>query len=184
MKRSRHLTTGLILLALALAAPIVAYIQPNVAGADEARIVLSGSMEPTLEPGDVVFIQHATIDDVEIGDIITFRSHVGHETPYTHRVIDITHDERGTVLTTQGDANAHPDPMYVNDDMLIGTLHFTIPKLGFLINGAQSQLTPLILVVLSILTVGYEVNRLFAHPPQTEEASTGTGASFQVVNQR
>lgn len=160
MKRSRIITTGVLLLVLILAAPIAAYIQPATVGADESRIVLTGSMEPTLGPGDVVLVRHATIDNVNVGDIVTFRSHAGHETPYTHRVVDITTDEQGTVLTTKGDANENPDPMYVNEDMLIGTLHVTIPKLGFMINGAQSQITPLILVILSIFTVGHEAQRL------------------------
>lgn len=184
MKRSRIVTTGVLLLSLALAAPIVAYIQPATVGADESRIVLTGSMEPTLEPGDVVLVRHATIDDVEIGDIVTFRSHEGHETPYTHRVVDITTDQRGTVLTTKGDANEDPDPMYVNGDMLIGTVHVTIPKLGFVINGAQSQITPVILVVLSILAVGHEAQGLLARPRHEDTPPSETGRSFQVVDQR
>lgn len=69
--------------------------------------VETGSMEPTLEPGDgFVAIPSALAGDVEEGDVVVFEAEAlqgGGLT--THRVVDET--ERGYI--TQGDANPFPD---------------------------------------------------------------------------
>jgi len=116
-RRAALAATGLVLL-LALAAPVAAYAFPSLAGADEGLVVLSGSMEPAIEPGDIVLVEDVPIEEIEPGDVVTFQSHPGSETTYTHRVVDVTTDKRGTVLTTKGDANEQLDPMQTDADML------------------------------------------------------------------
>ncbi len=65
-----HLLTALGLVALvSVGAPLAAYTFPSTVGADEALVVLTGSMQPTIDPGDVVFIEQVAIEDVEVGDI-------------------------------------------------------------------------------------------------------------------
>lgn len=184
--RALLLAGAALALGLLLAAPLAAYVKPELAGADEARIVLSGSMEPAIGVGDVVLVAETPIEAVEPGDVVTFRAHEGADTTYTHRVVEVVHDERGTVLTTKGDANDEPDPMAVNDAMLVGTVEHTVPHLGTVVAAAQSELVFLALVVLSVLTVGFEVNNLLAARgaegrrfPVVEEP-----ARFQVVRRR
>jgi len=54
---------GLILL-IALVLPFVAYAVPQVAGAEHSFVVLSGSMEPSISPGDVVLVAGVQPDAV------------------------------------------------------------------------------------------------------------------------
>ena len=66
--------------------------------------VETGSMEPTLEPGDgFVAVPAPVAGDVEPGDVVTFREPNGRLT--THRVVDETDDG----FVTRGDANAFTD---------------------------------------------------------------------------
>ncbi|MFB6073159.1 MAG: signal peptidase I [Halobacterium sp.] len=69
--------------------------------------VETGSMEPTLEPGDGFVAVPTAIDgEIEEGDVIVFRAEeVGGGGLTTHRVVDVT--ERGYI--TRGDANPFPD---------------------------------------------------------------------------
>jgi len=175
-RRAALAATGLVLL-LALAAPVAAYAFPSLAGADEGLVVLSGSMEPAIEPGDIVLVEDVPIEEIEPGDVVTFQSHPGSETTYTHRVVDVTTDKRGTVLTTKGDANEQLDPMQTDADMLVGRVDHTIPKLGKLVAALQGPIAPLGLVGLSLVTIGHEVHR-WTH----READDEDTRSFPVVD--
>lgn len=190
MGRKRTLAVALTALAVVvtLGAPVAAYLQPSLIGADQVLIVLTGSMEPSLSPGDVVFVAPASIEDIEAGDIVNFEPHPGAGETYTHRVVEVVHDARGTVLTTQGDANEDPDPMAVNDAMLQGKIVHTIPALGKAIVAVQSKVLPLVLVVGAILTVGFEVNSLLAQLDGRAEPRrfrmVGCSRRFNVVSRR
>ena len=81
--------------------------------------IMSGSMEPVLRTGGIVFT-----DRPEIGDIVAYQ--VG-ETRVTHRVIRKEH--KGYV--TKGDANNREDPTVVTADQIIGKVIFSFPCLGY-----------------------------------------------------
>lgn len=166
---------------LALAAPFAAYAQPGLVGADRGLIVLTGSMEPAIAPGDVVLVEETPIEEVEVGDVVTFHPHEGAERTNTHRVVDITEDRRGTILTTKGDANEDPDPMPVDEDMLVGTVEHRLPYLGKAIVALQGPLGPLALVALSLVTVGYEASNVLRHAAREDEAPEDPKRRFPVV---
>ena len=107
--------------------------------------VETGSMEPTMEPGDgFVAVPSAVAGDVERGDVIVFRAEElqgGGLT--THRVVGET--PRGYV--TQGDANPFPDQdgaeppvkegQIVAEVLQVGGEVVVIPNLGTLVTGLQ-----------------------------------------------
>ena len=73
--------------------------------------MLTGSMAPSIEPGDVVVSTPIDVDDVTEGMVITYQIPVDDHRVVTHRVIDVQHAADGTVsVRTQGDANDAPDP--------------------------------------------------------------------------
>jgi signal peptidase I len=84
--------------------------------------VKGGSMAPTIEPGDLVFIGRA--DHLEIGDIGVFQVN---GKVVTHRVVGINAD--GTYMT-QGDANPTPDRWEGADINVVGRYLFRIPMIG------------------------------------------------------
>lgn len=110
-------------------------------------VVQSGSMEPAIETGSVVFVNEKDID-VDVGDIITFGISTGKQKGVyvTHRVHKI--DEEDQLIQTKGDANDSPDG-YLSKDAIVGTVMFHIPKVGFVLENLQEQHGYLI-VILSV----------------------------------
>jgi len=91
--------------------------------------VISGSMRPTLDVGDVVIIAKVSADTVKPGDIIQFREAKGVTT--VHRVVEIQESEGQRVFITQGDANSEPDANPVLAANVVGKVIFEIPKIGW-----------------------------------------------------
>ena len=81
--------------------------------------VVTGSMEPSLQVGDYIYIRKTPAGELAAGDIITFRS----EEPdiygklVTHRIIEVSPD--GTFIT-KGDANTAADGKAVRADQIYG----------------------------------------------------------------
>jgi signal peptidase len=90
-------------------------------------IIASGSMQPTLNPGDITLIISAPAATIKIGDIIQYRTA---DAPTIHRVIDIYTSGGSLWFITQGDANNAPDEP-VNERNVMGKALFTIPQLGW-----------------------------------------------------
>ncbi len=70
--------------------------------------ILTGSMRPYVQPGDVLVTKSTKASEVKVGDVVAL---VSQETGifYAHRVIDIR-DINGTLrMVTKGDANAAAD---------------------------------------------------------------------------
>ena len=73
--------------------------------------MLTGSMAPSIEPGDVVVSTPLAVQDVEVGMVITYHIPIDDHRVVTHRVIEVDTTTDGTVsVRTQGDANDAPDP--------------------------------------------------------------------------
>jgi len=107
-------------------------------------VVLSGSMEPKIKTGSVVFIDHNyKYDDLKVKDIIAFKLETG--TIATHRIIQIT--EEGII--TQGDANKREDGITTKNNY-VGKLLFSIPYIGYII---KVFTTPKGLVVISMFFI-------------------------------
>lgn len=153
---------GLITL-LVIVAPFVTYAVPQVVGADQGYVVLSGSMEPVMSPGDVIIVDSVGVETIQEDDIITYTQ--GDErTPTTHRVTEIVERDGGVAFRTKGDANGSPDSQLVSPDqvegevMTIGGYLLVIPYIGYVIQFMQTTpgfvalfVVPLVLLVVSEL---------------------------------
>jgi signal peptidase len=92
-------------------------------------IIASGSMQPTLNPGDIAIVISTPAKTIKIGDIIQYQTTT--QTPTIHRVID-KYESGGTLwFITQGDANNAPDDP-INERQITGKVILTIPKLGWI----------------------------------------------------
>jgi signal peptidase len=146
---------GVILL-IAAVAPFVVYGVPQVVGADHGFVVLSGSMEPAMSPGDAVIVREASPDEITERDIITFQT--DSETPTTHRVVDVVERESGEAYVTKGDANEDPDSGTVPYDRVIGEVLFVIPLIGYVVNAVNTPIGFVAAVVVPLaLFVGSEL---------------------------
>lgn len=113
---------------------------PLVGGLGSA-VVLTGSMEPVIMPGDMILIQNKA--SYEVGDIVTFR---GNNYPVTHRVIY----EADGAYVTQGDANNVRDDK-IGDADIFGKVFLIIPKLGYFVNFLQKPFGMLIVLLVLLL---------------------------------
>lgn len=165
---------------------------PGLVGAEASYVVLSDSMSPTIEAGDVVVVRETPSNAISVGDIITFQDTAGILTTegtdrITHRVVEVVDTEDGTRFRTQGDAAEEPDPALVASSAIIGTVWFHIPVVGHLIVFASSRLGLLTLVVLpGVLLVVTELYSLYTdalvevEDTDTSEADA-TGGSADVI---
>lgn len=78
------------------------------------RYVITGaSMTGTYDRGSLVFSEVVAVDELQVGDVITYRPPrpSGWDGLITHRIVAIDEDRRGRpVLRTKGDANESRDP--------------------------------------------------------------------------
>jgi signal peptidase len=174
------------LLLLALFVPFVAYAVPPVVGAEQSYVVLSGSMEPAISPGDVVFAYETDPAAISEGDVITFRRGSG-EIPVTHRVVEVL-DVSGeeTAFRTRGDANGNPDAAPVSASNVIGRVPTVslpvvgpvlvhVPYLGYLVEIAGTQYGYLALIVLPVvLLITSEARSLLR---SGDDSSDGDGSA-------
>ncbi len=100
---------------------------PRLAGYEVYNIV-SGSMEPAIGVGSVVYVKPYKPHDMKAGDIPAF--YVNGDV-IVHRIVRNDIDEK--VLFTKGDANAAEDMNPVPYNMVIGRVERVIPHLGNLI---------------------------------------------------
>ncbi|MDR3360405.1 MAG: signal peptidase I [Bifidobacteriaceae bacterium] len=117
----------IVLVALAVALAVVPRV---VHGA--ALTVLTGSMEPTFSPGDMIVVEGVENpeQDIEIGDVITFMPNPDDPTLITHRVVSKSiNPVEGTSFVTQGDANSAADEPIL-PKQIRGEFMYAIPYIG------------------------------------------------------
>ncbi|SIS17789.1 signal peptidase I [Natronorubrum thiooxidans] len=118
----KKLANGIgLLLLIALVVPFVIYAVPGVIGAQYSFVVLSGSMSPAIDPGDVVIVADRAPATIETNDVITFTRGT-EETPVTHRVVGVEASETGVAFETRGDANSNVDASPVPGANVLGVV--------------------------------------------------------------
>lgn len=75
-----------------------------------ATPVLSGSMRPGIQPGDIVVTQRVPVTDLHVRDVIVFHSPNEGDRQTVHRIVKLKVKDGTTVITTRGDANTVNDP--------------------------------------------------------------------------
>ena len=116
--------------------------------------ILTGSMTPTMPVNTVVVVKKIPIDQVELGDVITFK--MG-DSNVTHRVVEINNSGRNTVLYTQGDAAQNQGSREtVTEDNFVGVVVFHIPYLGVLLNLIKDNIIIItVCIVLALFIITY-----------------------------
>ena len=116
--------------------------------------IVSPSMTPVINVYDIVLnIRPETPKDIQVGDIITYKSTAANTDgmTITHRVIAVSQLPDGTYeYMTQGDNNDEPDSLYVTYENVIGKEILIIPYLGrlqFLIANQKGWLILLLIPV-------------------------------------
>ncbi len=90
--------------------------------------VVSGSMSPGIETGDMVIVK-AGNQNIREGDVVTYRLD---DFLVTHRIKNIEEQNTVEVFVTQGDANRIPDYKTVDRSQIVGKYVFRIPMGGYI----------------------------------------------------
>ncbi|GAB6987633.1 signal peptidase I [Nocardioides pyridinolyticus] len=98
-----------VLLAGCLLAFLFLAVGPHLLGY-RTSTMLTGSMAPGIEAGDVVVTVPKPATDLQVGDVITYQIPVEDHRVETHRVTQVTHEDGEVFFRTKGDANQNDDP--------------------------------------------------------------------------
>ena len=158
----RKIIVTAILLVLAFSGAFLIYFIMQVALNTENPmvVVVSGSMEPNLHKGDLLFLRGIDPENIKVGDIIVFNAqglpgwfHAPTE-PIVHRVIDKKYDN-GWFFLTKGDANQLPDAAWVPETRIFGLVVGRIPYIGWvkIILTDSGLLIPLLVIVSFLLVI-------------------------------
>ena len=92
--------------------------------------VLSGSMIPTFDPGDVVVVRDTDATNLEIGDVVTFQPFPDDPRLTTHRVAEVRYGVEGVSYVTKGDNNGAVDLEPVTPKQVRGEVWYAVPYVG------------------------------------------------------
>ena len=129
-------------------------------------IVMSGSMEPTLKTGGIVFTDTKRTEP-SVGDIVTFRNAKG---KVSHRVVA----KQKQSYITKGDANNTEDVSLLEPEQIIGTVILTVPLLGY----AAELLKEKTVGMLLLLMIFQELVFLVIEWKGERITNTGTNDAF------
>ena len=132
----------------ALSAVLITFSLASTTGIVKARIVLTGSMSPTIDPGDIVLLAKPTQLVPHVGSIVAYTARRFDGAPvgiFTHRIIG---GDASSGFIVKGDNNPTPDIQHPHVADISGVQFFTIPFLGKI-------MTPKMLIILVPVLVGF-----------------------------
>ncbi|HWQ95739.1 MAG TPA: signal peptidase I [Candidatus Methylomirabilis sp.] len=119
--------------------PIIYIIPSIITGSTKLLIVLSGSMVPVMQVGDVAVVKHISPEDIRVKDIVAFKDPSGKTNiTITHRVTDIRRSENLS-FHTKGDALEESDSFIVKEEDIAGKMVFVIPSMGYFIDYVKKK---------------------------------------------
>lgn len=155
----------------------VAVVLPLLLGA-ETYTVLTGSMKPGMPPGTLVGVRPTPIDDIQIGDIITYQMESNKPAVITHRVIGMGLDGKGdTILRTQGDDNNAPDDEPVIGPQVRGVAVYAVPYLGYPSSVLGGETRSILVVLLGAGIILYGLTVVGADVRQAQRERTKASAA-------
>ena len=141
--------------------------------------MLTASMAPEINPGDVTVVTPIDVTDVTEGMVIAYHQPIGDRALITHRVISVDKTLDGTVtIQTKGDANTAVDPWTAT---LQGDTAYqvqaVIPELGHLIQALRTPgITQALTYGAPTLLVGWILLTIWR---PTRDTDTGNGSKTE-----
>ena len=114
--------------------------------------VASGSMEPTLQIGDLIITKEKSKKDIKVGDIISFKDG---DSTITHRVIKVISQNGEILYQTKGDNNNVSDEKNIKYEDVEGVYVDHIPELGKMY--IYIQKSPVVIFILIIIYIIYKI---------------------------
>lgn len=116
--------------------------------------IISGSMKPTFEIDDLILVREYNINNLNDGDIISFKQD---NDIITHRIVKIEKSESEIVFITKGDANNVTDINKVKSSQIEGKYIGKIPKVGKILAFLKNKVVFGIVII--FLIAGYIIEK-------------------------
>ena len=107
----------------------------------KAYIIVTDSMKPNINSGDIIITKKNSKEDLKIGTVITFKNH---EEIVTHRIVEIVDNEK---YITKGDNNNIEDSEEVYYETIEGNVILRIPYLGNIIILLKNRIFDTVLAI-------------------------------------
>lgn len=146
-------------------------------------IVLTDSMYPAIESGDLIICHTADAQEIKVGDVISFFDPAGNGTSIvTHRVLEIVQEDGTIKFRTKGDYNNTEDKMLVPGDSLVGVYKSRIGGAGNIAMFMQSTTGLIVCVVFPIIAlVGYDVVRRRIYEKKKDDDTAALLAELEAL---
>lgn len=146
--------------------------------------VTSGSMEPKIPVGSLVYAGKYKLEDLKKEDVITFKvrdDQNGQVSVVTHRIAEVMKDEKTEKIkddqgketekkivkyefVTKGDANNTVDARTVPAANIIGLYQWQVPYVGYVTNFTQTGKGFILLVIIpAVILIVWELVSLITH---------------------
>ena len=147
-------------------------------------IVLTGSMEPGIKSGDLIFVKQIDGSEVKAGDVIAFFDPDGNGSSIlTHRVNEV-YAENGTLFfRTQGDANTGEDRLPVSEEKLVGIYtDVRLAGMGSVAMFIQTTAGLIVCVVVPlVLLVGWDIFRRRRYEKKNQQDTSELLAELEAL---
>lgn len=122
-----------------------------------AYIIITESMKPSINPGDIIVIKEVKDEDLSVNDIVTVETKTGIN---THRIVRI---EPGLnkQYVIKGDNNNVEDEGTIEINQILGKMIFRIPVLGKVAKALQDEVYVIIIIIILL--------QIFIHYQNTQE---------------
>ena len=155
MRRVRNFLVNVLVIAAVVFAALL--LAPTIFGY-ERYVITSGSMDPTIPEGSVVYSEPTPADQLTVGDIITFKPPQTYAIDLvTHRVHSIESPPEANgrlVFRTKGDANEKPDPWEITLDQNEAALEKAhVPYVGYIYIALAEPWVRLLLITIPALVI-------------------------------
>lgn len=119
--------------------------------------VLTESMEPEIEAGELILGQSVDPEELQVGDVVTYTGESGEMAGkiITHKIVEIRED----AIITQGVANTVADPP-IRQDQILSRYVATVPVAGTVFSVINSKfgfvfliIIPLMILIVNELTI-------------------------------
>lgn len=137
-------------------------------------VMLTSSMSPGINPGDVVVTTSLAATDMKVGQIITYHIPVDDHRIVSHRVIEVNKTADGIVsFKTKGDANAAADPWtaIVKGDT-VWQVRGVVPHLGTVIQQLRATIAqPWVVIGIPIALCAWLIVGIWRKPDADQDSA-------------
>lgn len=153
LKKINKVLNYALIAILVIAVGVIILVTFNPTNKFQLLRVMSGSMEPAIKVGSLVFVKKVDPVSLKENDVLNYVNPKEDKITVTHRIVKIEEKDGQKVFTTKGDANnsADPDPVFQNQ--VRGRISFSIPFLGFLSDWLKKPKGLILLVIIPAILV-------------------------------